>query len=121
MSRRGFGVLTALVIAVMTSVGSGEAGSGAPNEEPLARPMMLVGSLAPLTVRGVRFKAWERVTVTLDGGTRGSKRVVASRTGTFRAEFGITLRACRTVTIRATGSRGSKAVRQLPRPNCRDA
>ena len=81
---------------------------------------MLVGPLAPLTVRGVRFKAWERVTVTLDGGKRGTVRVVANRAGAFQAEFRIRLQACRTVTIRAVGSRGSTAVRQLPRPNCRE-
>ena len=116
-------MLTALVIAVVAATVTGSAESAAPGDEtPLARPMMLVGPLAPLTVRGVRFKAWERVTVTLDGGKRGSKRVVAGRTGAFRVEFEISmLRACQTVTIRATGSRGSKAVRQLPRPHCRDA
>jgi hypothetical protein len=82
---------------------------------------MVVGPLSPLTVRGIRFEPWERVTVTLDGGKRGTARVVANRLGGFRAEFKLTLRRCQTVTIRATGSRGSKAVRQVPRPNCRDA
>jgi hypothetical protein len=72
-------------------------------------------------VRGLRFKAWERVTVTVDGGKRGTKRVVASRAGAFQTEFRIVLGRCQTATIRATGSRGSKAVRQVPRPNCRDA
>jgi hypothetical protein len=121
MSRRGIGVLTVLVIAVLAAVGSGRAGSVAPREEvPVAKPTMLVGPLMPLTVRGLRFKAWERVTVTLDGGSRGTARVLANRAGTFRAEFRIRLRACRTVTIRAVGSRGSRAVRQLPRPDCRE-
>jgi hypothetical protein len=120
MSRRGIGVL--LVVVALCGAGSVTAATNAVQEEslPQARPQMLIGPLMPLTVRGLRFKAWERVTVTLDGGSRGTARVVANRTGTFRAEFKIRLRACRTVTIRAVGSRGSRAVRQLPRPNCRE-
>jgi hypothetical protein len=119
MSRRGIGVLLSVLALGLLAAG---AGSARPSEEvPQAQPTMMVGPLAPLTVRGIRFKAWERVTVTLDGGKRGTARVVASRAGAFRTEFRITLRACQTVTIRATGSRGSKAVRQVPRPSCRDA
>jgi hypothetical protein len=120
MSRGGIGLVLvpALVTFALLAAGGGAA---APAQElPPAKPTVLVGPLSPLTVRGVRFKPHERVTVTLDGGTRGTARVTASRTGGFRAEFRITLRPCRTVTIRATGSRGSKAVRQLPRPNCRE-
>ena len=81
---------------------------------------MLVGPLAPLTIHGVRFKPRERVTVTLDGGKRGTRHVIASRTGSFSARFEVKLLACRTVTIRAVGSKGSRAVRQLSRPNCRE-
>ncbi len=82
--------------------------------------MILVGPLAPLTIHGIRFKARERVTLTLDGGRSGIKHVLANRAGMFAAAFSIKLFPCRTVTIRAVGSKGSRAVRQLPRPNCRE-
>jgi hypothetical protein len=120
MSRGGIGTLLSVLALALLGAGAGQA---LPSQEklPQAQPTVLVGPLSPLTVRGVRFKAWERVTVTLDGGKRGTTRVLATRAGAFRAEFRITLRRCQTVTIRATGSRGSRAVRQVPRPNCRDA
>ena len=87
---------------------------------PLTKPLLLVGPLAPLTVHGIHFKTRERVTVMLDGGRSGVKRVLATRAGAFAAAFDIKLLPCRTVTIRAVGSKGSRAVRQLPRPNCRE-
>ncbi len=87
---------------------------------PLTKPLLLVGPLAPLTIHGVRFKARERVTVTLDGGRSGLRHVLTNRFGAFAAAFSIRLLPCRTVTIRAVGSKGSRAVRQLPRPNCRE-
>jgi hypothetical protein len=118
MSRWPIGAL--LTVAALGLLGAG-VGAAAPRDElPQAKPLVLVAGLAPLTVRGVRFKPLERVTVTLDGGKAGTARVVASRAGVFRAEFRIRLLPCRTVTIRAVGSRGSKAVRQLPRPDCRE-
>jgi hypothetical protein len=126
MSRRGIGTLVVLVALGLLATGAGAAALRPPKTpaaEPLpSKPLVLVGPLSPLTVRGLRFEAWERVTVTLDGGRRGTVRVVANRAGAFRAEFELAgvLRACRTVTIRAVGSRGSTAVRQLPRPNCRE-
>lgn len=86
-----------------------------------AKPLMLVvGPLAPLTINGIRFKAFERVTLTLYGSQRVIKHVTATRTGAFSAKFEIKVPPCRTVTIRAVGSKGSRAVRQLPRPNCRE-
>jgi hypothetical protein len=120
MSRVWIGTLLSVLALALLGAGAGQA---VPSQEPLpqAQPTMVVGPLSPLTVRGIRFEPWERVTVTLDGGKRGTARVVANRLGGFRAEFKLTLRRCQTVTIRATGSRGSKAVRQVPRPNCRDA
>jgi hypothetical protein len=122
MSRRGFGVLALLAVAGV-AVGSATASVAtepATTPAPLTKPMILVGPLAPLTIHGIHFKARERVTVTLDGGRSGVKHVLATRAGAFSAAFNIKLLACRTVTIRAVGSRGSRAVRQLPRPNCRE-
>jgi hypothetical protein len=122
MSRRGIGVLALLAVAVLAPGSSSAAIATEPATTPpsLTKPLLLIGPLAPLTVHGLHFKARERVTVTLDGGKSGVKHVVATRIGAFSAAFDIKLLACRTVTIRAVGSRGSRAVRQLPRPNCRE-
>ena len=115
--------MLALLGVVGMVVGSGTASlaSGpATTVPPLVKPLMLVGPLAPLTIHGIRFKPRESVTLTLDGGRRGTKRVLTTRAGTFTARFEVKLLPCRTVTIRAVGSMGSRAVRQLPRPNCRE-
>ena len=114
--------MLALLAVAGTSVGSGTASIATePTPVPsLTKPLILVGPLAPLTIHGIRFKARERVTVTLDGGRSGIRHVLTNRIGAFSAAFNIKLLACRTVTIRAVGSKGSRAVRQLPRANCRE-
>jgi hypothetical protein len=40
--------------------------------------------------------------------------------GGFTARFFVTIPRCQTVTIRAVGARGSRAVMQVPRPDCRE-
>jgi hypothetical protein len=116
------GVLALLAVAVLAqgSTSASIATKPATTPPPLSKPLILIGPLAPLTVHGIHFKARERVTLTLDGGRNGTKRVLATRAGAFSAAFNIKLLACRTVTIRAIGSKGSRVVRQLPRPNCRE-
>jgi len=131
MHRRGFGILdrmsrllvlasaAALVIAVAVAGSGASAADGGPSRI-AARPGLAVFQLSPLTVRGYSFKARERVTVTLDGGKRGTHRVQATVRGTFSTSFkSVRMLRCQTVTIRAVGSRGSRAFRQVPRPDCR--
>jgi hypothetical protein len=121
MSRRPLGVLLALALAGLACATALAASSGpAAPPAPSLRPTLLFGPLAPLTVRGAGFQPRERVTVTLEGGRRGVRRVVANRLGRFVTTFEIALLPCRTVTVRAVGSRGSRALRQLPRPDCRE-
>jgi len=115
--------LLAILATVGIAVGSSTASVTSEPETtvpPLTKPMLLVGPLAPLTIHGIRFKTRESVTLTLDGGRRGIKRLLTTRAGTFSARFEVKLLPCRTVTIRAVGSKGSRAMRQLPRPNCRE-
>jgi hypothetical protein len=108
------------VIAVATSgTASYAVDGGRAQYEP--KPRLALVDLTPLTVRGSSFEARERVTVTLDGGKRGTKRVQATRQGRFTVSFAIApVTGCRTLTIRALGSQGSRAFRQLPRPDCRE-
>jgi hypothetical protein len=104
-------------VAVATSGGALAAEGGGAQ---YVKPRLALVDLTPLTVRGSRFEARERVTVTLDGGKRGTKRVQANRQGGFSVSFRIVVIGCQTVTIRAVGSLGSRAFRQVPRPDCRE-
>jgi hypothetical protein len=110
-------------IAVVAVATSGRATSAAEEGRApyVVKPRLALVDLTPLTVRGYSFKARERVTVTLDGGKRGTKRVRATRQGGFTASFSVApVIGCQTVTIRAIGSLGSRAFRQMPRPDCRE-
>ncbi len=114
-------MLAVLSSVVVFGLGCGT-GSGADggSTQVVLKPRLLVAELYPLTVNGVGFKPRERVTVTLDGGKRGTRRVQASRQGRFTVRFPVRLGRCATVTVRAIGSRGSRVVYQVPRPDCRE-
>jgi hypothetical protein len=118
MSRRLLAVLTATV-AFGLGCGTSSGADRAP-EQRMAKPQLFVQELYPLTVRGVRFKPGERVTVSVDGGRRGARSMRAGDRGRFTARFFVTIPRCQTVTIRAVGGRGSRAVTQVPRPDCRE-
>lgn len=115
-------VASLLASVAVVAVATGGAASAAEGGRALyVKPRLAVLDLTPLTVRGYSFKARERVTVTLDGGKRGTKRVQATRQGRFTASFSVApVIGCQTVTIRAVGSLGSRAFRQVPRPDCRE-
>jgi hypothetical protein len=118
MSRRASIVLaSAVAFAIACGIG---AAAGGPELGVVSKPRLLVAELQPLTVRGMSFKPRERVTVTLDGGRRGVERVQANRLGRFTARFEVQVARCRTVTVRAVGSQGSRVVYQVPRPDCRE-
>jgi hypothetical protein len=119
MSRRGTTLLGSVALLALAG-GAIADGGAAPEQRIAAKPRLLVAALDPLTVRGMSFKARERVTVTLDGGRRGTERVQADRQGRFSARFEFAIPRCRTVTVRATGSMGSRVVYQVPRPHCRE-
>ena len=121
MSRLVAPALASLTV-VAIAIAGGPASAGEGGRAPYAaKPRLAFVDLTPLTVRGYSFKARERVTVTLDGGKRGTKRVQATRQGAFTASFSVAPPVgCQTVTIRAVGSLGSRAYRQVPRPDCRE-
>ncbi len=69
----------------------------------------------PLVVRGVHFRAFERITVTVVGVPRQVKRVTGSRTGSFRVTFDRAIVShCGGFGIRAAGAKGSTAVLKVP-------
>jgi hypothetical protein len=119
MSRRVLWLASTAVLAIAIACGGTSTADGGPAPIVL-KPRLAVLELSPLTVRGYSFRPRERVTVTLDGGRRGTQRVQAGRQGGFTARFkSVRMLRCQTLTIRAVGSRGSRAVRQVPRPDCR--
>jgi hypothetical protein len=80
---------------------------------PAIRPV----TLAPLIVRGTGFVARERVRLVVRAGRSRPhvRNVVADRNGRFRARIGllVAVEPCSgTLTVRATGSRGSRAAFQ---------
>ena len=79
----------------------------------LRAPTLRIVDDAPVVVRGTGFYPLERVRVTLTRNGRVTTRQArATRTGAFRAGFGlIALDPCLGfVVVRATGGRGSRAV-----------
>jgi len=78
---------------------------------------LTVADTAPFTVRGTHFKPYEhvRVAVTTSAGV-GVHSVVAGTTGGFLTRYlQISVGACGSYTVRATGNLGSRAtVRVMP-------
>lgn len=85
------------------------------------RASLKLESIAPLVVGGTQFGVHEPVTLTYLAGdlTRRVIGVRAKRNGSFRAPFALRLDRCAVFTIRASGSRGSRAVLQVD-PSCKN-
>jgi hypothetical protein len=76
-----------------------------------ARPALGVVGTRPFDVRGYGFQPGERVQVLLAvGGRQYWRSTVAAGNGTFRASFGVSLGSCGRFTLRALGSKGSRAL-----------
>ena len=83
------------------------------------RASLSLESLAPLVVRGTQFGFRESVAVTYLGSDQSPRTVGArsNRDGRFEASFDIRLDRCTAFTVRASGTRGSRAVLQVE-PAC---
>jgi hypothetical protein len=84
------------------------------------KPTLRAEGLYPIVIRGTNFRATEKVTVTFSSGTTAKRLGRADRRGRFAVTFALRLPRCGTALVRATGSMGSRAQLQLPRPNCRE-
>lgn len=92
------------------------AASPATGAKPL-RASLRLDSISPLMVSGRAFGANESVAlvyVSADGTTR-TVRVSSTRQGRFRAFFRLRLGRCDSFVVRATGTKGSRAVLQVER------
>jgi hypothetical protein len=83
------------------------------------RAALKLESLAPLVVRGTQFGFREPVVVTYLGSNKSTRTVGATSTrkGRFEASFDVRLDRCTAFTVRASGTRGSRAVLQVE-PAC---
>jgi hypothetical protein len=82
------------------------------------RATLKLAELAPLIVEGRAFGARERVVLTATApSSQRMLAVVAWRNGSFTARFGLRVGRCTPITVRAVGSRGSRAILQVE-PGC---
>lgn len=105
---------TVLVIALSFGIvvaGSASARTG----EASGKPKLQVLQGASLALRGTQFVPGERITVSVSGPGRSSKRTVADGRGGFLVRFRMRFDRCNSNLIaRAVGSRGSRAGVKTP-------
>lgn len=113
---RGVGIA---VLALLVGVACGNAGasSSSGSDESRSRPTLSIVSLDPLTVRGRKFVAGERVKLLLGAPTR-TKAARADARGRFTVRFRIGTERCSAVVVQAFGSRGSRALVDVTAPTC---
>ena len=108
------------VLAVFTVVAL--VALAAPARAAAPRPRVAIAEVGPLVIRGIHFRPHERVTVvaSFDGRT-SSRRVTATRVGSFRVRFRaitVTHSCGAPAGVSARGDRGSRAALKLPMPQC---
>jgi hypothetical protein len=113
---------TIATFAAFAALLAAGAASGAPASSEAAAALR-VTSTYPLTVRGVAFKARERVTLTVlvaSTKERRVRKVTAGRLGGFTTTFTAVLVDDRCeITATAVGARGSRATFKVPQRQCR--
>jgi hypothetical protein len=114
MRKTGLLVMTVAATGLLAiSIGAGQATR--------ARPQLRVIDLAPLVVKGERFRSLERVRLTVtEDGTSVSRRVRATRRGSFSASFAniVVDRCSSDFSAFAVGALGSRAAAKIPQPQC---
>lgn len=106
--------MRAAAAAVLVLVLALPAGAAQPR-----RATLKLAALAPLVVEGRGFGKGERVVLTASASNaQRLLSVVARRKGSFTARFDLRLGRCASLTVRAVGARGSRAILQVE-PGCR--
>lgn len=104
-----------MVVAALVSLLPAAAGA----ESIAGKPALRLVSASPLTIRGLRFVAKERVRVMVLEAGSATRRVSADVQGTFVASFQETSAdRCSALSVLAVGSRGSRAALKRPGPLC---
>ena len=110
-------VAAAVVLALLLAV---PAWGGKPR-----RASLELRSIDPVVVTGRGFASHEPVLLTASAGATGRVvPLVAKRNGTFVARFRLHLGPCASFTVRAVGTRGSRAILKVdpacPKPPAKD-
>ena len=108
-------VFTVLVVGV-TAVAVASASLGATAR---TRPALQLVDGAPLTIRGVHFRAQESVSLTVSSAGRRLARTKAGPGGSFLIRTPIRYNRCSGVLVIARGAKGSRAKLQRPPMDCR--
>jgi hypothetical protein len=102
---------TALVVA-LGGIGSATGGTA-------GKATLRLLDKQPVTLRGVSFRARERVRVTITSDEfRRARTVRATLRGSFTAQFDVSLDRCMGLIATANGGNGSRAAYKLPQPQC---
>jgi hypothetical protein len=108
-------VFTMLVVGV-AAVAVAAASFGATAS---TRPTLQLVDGAPLTIRGVHFRAQESVQLTVSAEGRRLMRTKAGSGGSFLIRVPIRYNRCSGLSVIARGAKGSSAKLQRPAMNCR--
>lgn len=90
-------LLSSLLLAATPALGAGRCAK------------LTLADTAPLTVKGTRFQAGERVKLVVSRSVSISRVVRAGARGGFTVKFSVNLDRCGPLLIRAIGARGSRA------------
>jgi hypothetical protein len=110
------GVALLAAAAVIAIVVAQTSGSSSTEPKPVRRAQISPTGQSPLTVRGTGFRPRERVRLAVKGRT-GRVTTRAGANGTFVAVFKNVF-DCGSVTVSATGSKGSRASFNLSQIVC---
>jgi hypothetical protein len=86
-----------------------------------AQPVLRLADRSPVTVTGRGFQPGESVRLRLASEAQlWTRRAAAGTTGSFRATFTVSLGRCRSLSVQAFGSEGSRArlFLRAPSPDC---
>jgi hypothetical protein len=110
---RGIGIA---VLALLAAVACGSAGATPSGDEARKRPALSIVSVDPLTVKGKRFVAHERVKLLVGSPAPRMKAARADARGRFTVRFEIGADRLAGVVVQAIGSRGSRALIDVTAP-----
>ena len=104
-----------LIALVAASEASTQSGVDAPG-----KPRLEIVRTVPLPIRGVGFRAGERVRILATGGGADTKRVTATVAGAFTLRLRVRVGRCTSLVVQAVGAAGSRAMIDRPTLDCTD-
>jgi hypothetical protein len=110
----------ALALLPLVAAACGQAPAPDRAGEPVSRPRLTIVQQSPMRLKGTGFRPHERVQVVAKGSLRSSRAdATADSSGTFTVSLG-GLIACDSVTVSATGSKGTHTGFNLSQIVCAD-